>query len=186
MKKTAFVFAALMLAAVMAISLVACSMNPGGAESTSEIPKRTTVVDDPLTYTVELEGNPTTGFEWTCTVEDNSVLTLVSDNYSANLSDKNVTGSGGKYSFVFKGASAGETTVTFSYARAWERTEADETRSFLFTVDEDMSITCEELYTAAEEETDEDLSETSEEASNEEGTEISEENTNLTDENTAE
>jgi len=72
------------------------------------------------TATVELEGNPTTGFSWVYTISPEGVLREVTNKYMAHKADKGMAGSGGKFIFVFKAAAAGEAELVFSYRRVWE------------------------------------------------------------------
>ncbi|MEG0146117.1 MAG: protease inhibitor I42 family protein [Clostridia bacterium] len=80
-----------------------------------------------------LDGNPSTGFEWTCSVADDAVVCLCSDAYEAS---SDAPGSGGLYTFVFEAVAPGETSVAFHYARAWEPSEEDETLTYIAPVNE--------------------------------------------------
>jgi predicted secreted protein len=73
---------------------------------------------------VILEGNPTTGYEWTVTIPDASKGVLPQQGqavYAQQNTGTNVVGAGGAYTFTFKGATAGQTTLTFGYARPFEK-----------------------------------------------------------------
>lgn len=73
---------------------------------------------------VSLEGNPTTGFEWTYGIEG-STVEAVSDTYSSKAQAQPTTGAGGIYTFEFKAAGTGSSTINFTYARSWEKRESD-------------------------------------------------------------
>ena len=92
-------------------------------------------------YTIELEGNPTTGYTWEYTVEPDGILKEVSGEYVADETDENTAGAGGKYVYVLDGVKEGEATLEFSYVRDWEEEEEPETRVFVLTVDADGNIT---------------------------------------------
>lgn len=68
---------------------------------------------------LELLGNPTTGYAWQCESSDPSVLAPAGSLYTASPSDGRV-GTGGTYRFDFKALKAGTATVTCRYYRSWE------------------------------------------------------------------
>jgi len=70
--------------------------------------------------TVELVGNPTTGYNWDYTMSPAGVVREVSSDYIPDKTDENVAGSGGKFVFTFEAVSAGEAELVFSYFRPWE------------------------------------------------------------------
>ena len=81
------------------------------------------------TLTVELAGNPTTGYEWTLARIDAAFLRLADSSYAP---DSSAIGSGGLYAFRFEALHAGATTLGLVYRRSWEPTDADPT--FTLTV----------------------------------------------------
>lgn len=95
---------------------------------------------------VSLDGNPSTGYQWTVSIEDARVASLVSVEYVLNDYEGDIIppGTGGTYFFTFSAAGVGETPVTFTYARPWS-SEETVTEQYKLTVDEDLSITCEYL-----------------------------------------
>jgi len=74
---------------------------------------------DGKTLTAKLIGNATTGYSWTCKVDDESIVSKTSDQYVANENNGQV-GVGGIHTFVFEGAKKGSTKITFTYKRPWE------------------------------------------------------------------
>lgn len=76
---------------------------------------------------VQLDANPTTGYEWTYTI-DGTVVQATGDQYVAtNEGDEAKAGEGGTHTFNFKADGSGEATITFTYARSWEASEDDQT-----------------------------------------------------------
>jgi len=71
--------------------------------------------------TVELEGNPTTGYSWICTVAPEGIVREVSNEYIPANIGKNMVGSGGKFIFIFEAMAPGEAELNFKYLRAWEK-----------------------------------------------------------------
>lgn len=73
-------------------------------------------------FKVELESNPTTGYEWkTTTRPDAAILGLTGDEYIAPQSS--MSGAPGMHVFRFKALKAGKTNMVFGYARSWEKKE---------------------------------------------------------------
>jgi len=69
---------------------------------------------------VSLDGNYTTGFEWTYSIKDESIVSFINSNYVENPHEEGMTGVGGVYSAFFKPLKDGETTIAFIYKRNWE------------------------------------------------------------------
>ncbi|HEX9978144.1 MAG TPA: protease inhibitor I42 family protein [Acidimicrobiia bacterium] len=80
-------------------------------------------------FSIVLDGNPTTGYGWQVDGIDESVLSTTDPEYR---SDSNLIGSGGQYTFTFTGVAAGQTQVRLVYLRPWEQAEPLET--FVLTV----------------------------------------------------
>ena len=92
-------------------------------------------------FTVELEGNATTGYQWLYTADPEGIVEEVSNDFFQGDSDGSETGVGGVYVYKFKGVQEGETTLTFVYARSWEDEEPGETVTYKLSVDADGNIT---------------------------------------------
>lgn len=84
--------------------------------------------------TLELQANPTTGYQWELSAEpDAAVVRVVSDTYVAPDSD--AMGAGGTQRLVVEGVAAGSTTLELRYVRPWEADEPPaETAEFDITV----------------------------------------------------
>ena len=74
------------------------------------------------TETIELEGNPTTGYTWVYSMSPEGVVAEVSNEYIPDQTAPGVVGSGGKFVFTFEAVAAGEAELVFSYLRTWEGT----------------------------------------------------------------
>ena len=92
-------------------------------------------VDYPITFTE----NPTTGYEWTYTVSDDTVLAVADEEYAAP--DSEMAGAPGTHTWVLSGLKEGEASVIFTYARSWESAPDDPVVTMTFTVDADMNLT---------------------------------------------
>ena len=92
---------------------------------------------------IELEGNPTTGYEWTCVVKDEKIAKVESI-FKPDETTSAITGEGGTYLFTVTGLKEGNTTITCKYARSWEETANDEVRQYNVTVDKNLKVSIEE------------------------------------------
>lgn len=101
---------------------------------------------DPYTAAIDLESNPTTGYEWTYTVSREGIVEETKNEYIADEVEGDIVGAGGVHSFQFRGLKAGTVALTFRYARPWEKGEAAKVATYQITVDESLQITCEEYF----------------------------------------
>lgn len=84
---------------------------------------------------VELDANPTTGYEWTCEIQGDAVTAEGDDFVAASDGGDSKAGEGGTQTFSFKAAESGEATITFAYARSWEPTDDDKVVTLRTTVE---------------------------------------------------
>lgn len=89
--------------------------------------------------TVKLDGNPTTGYEWTYE-KAGDALVYKSDSYTSSGKAADA-GAGGVYTYTFEGAKAGTTKMTFTYARSWEQTDQDIVVEIEVTTDASGNVT---------------------------------------------
>ncbi len=81
------------------------------------------------TFTVELEGNPTTGYEWQL-AQDDARFRLINKDYAPPSTS---IGAATKERFQIEALQSGSTTLTFKYKRPWE-TEVLDTKRFQLRV----------------------------------------------------
>lgn len=93
---------------------------------------------------VSLEGNPTTGYEWSGTVSVGDAVSMTEEDWTYVPDDETGTtdGAGGTYYVTLHPEHAGQAIVSFSYARSWESTPV-ERQLWLITVEEDWTMTAE-------------------------------------------
>ncbi len=87
-------------------------------------------------FTIVLDSNATTGFQWTAqaNIVDAKVLEQTAHQYIApNTGDAPVAGMAGVEEWTFKAVNTGTTTITLSYDRPWEGGEKG-VRTFELTV----------------------------------------------------
>jgi inhibitor of cysteine peptidase len=78
---------------------------------------------------VVLKGNPTTGYTWTPSLSEQDASILEQMGEPGYVSDSNLIGAGGTYTYRFKALKAGEATLKLVYARVWESVPPLETFS---------------------------------------------------------
>jgi len=71
-------------------------------------------------FLIALAANPTTGYSWTATVSNGNVENEGSA-YQAHPAAAGMVGSGGQQIFSFEGSAKGTATITFAYARPFEK-----------------------------------------------------------------
>lgn len=76
-------------------------------------------------FAVVLEGNPSTGYTWQVSA-DEDYLELLAQEFEPH---GQAIGAGGQEVFRFRALCAGQTTITCAYRRPWDRTARD-TASF--------------------------------------------------------
>ncbi len=76
------------------------------------------------TLEVALEGNPSTGYEWTVATPAGGILKQVGT--TEFKAQSTLVGASGTYLFRFKAERKGEEELTFTYKRSWETTPQDE------------------------------------------------------------
>ena len=98
----------------------------GSVVATREQNGRRVVLETGEKLVVELDGNPTTGYQWTVAQIEPAFLRDLGSAYEA---DSSALGSGGTYTFRFEALQPGTTELVLAYRRAWETTPDDETYS---------------------------------------------------------
>lgn len=137
-------FLSILAILIISFSLVACGNsknevknnevpnNQGAIENGEKTAKEENFysVDEVNNYAIfqfiRLEENPTTGYSWQYTVADDNIAVVEDDEYVENQTPEGWTGAGGEHTYRVSGISAGETTITFKYARPWEIDKAPE------------------------------------------------------------
>ncbi len=113
--------------------------------------KPTTPTEKPGLYEVHgsvitfcLDSNPTTGYDWTAVLNGDCVE-LTREEYKQDPSEPGMAGVGGSQYYDFTAVKAGTATITFTYARSWETTDADRTVTATITVADDLTVSVTEF-----------------------------------------
>lgn len=115
----------LVLIALAALCLTAC-----GGRTTVNISRSTdtTAVDlksENETLTAALTGIPSTGYEWSYKIDDDSLIGLEKMESKEEETESGMTGTSRTDMYTFKAKADGTTKISFLYARNWEQTESD-------------------------------------------------------------
>ncbi len=70
-------------------------------------------------FLVVLDSNPTTGYSWEVSLDSNYVQ--LDDRNFASEASEGMVGAGGEETFNFTALESGNTEITFSYLRSWEK-----------------------------------------------------------------
>jgi len=81
-------------------------------------------------FAVQLESNPTTGYDWNATVSTGLVITNTS--YTQNANPRNMEGVGGNQMWIVKANTAGKQTFSAIYKQPWMPTTGNETSFVLY------------------------------------------------------
>jgi len=82
---------------------------------------------------LELDSNPTTGFAWKWTNKDSvSIVDSTGTEYIPNTPD--LTGSGGKEIWKFKGLKSGTDTIKMEYCRSWDTASTSASKNIVIKV----------------------------------------------------
>ncbi len=92
--------------------------------------------------TIELEGNPSTGYTWVHEIADDTVVTIDED--VQYLGKKGMVGAPSRFVYTIHSVKEGNTTITFEYKRPWEQERAETVRAYDVTVDGTGNITVQE------------------------------------------
>lgn len=96
-------------------------------------------------WRVELEGNPTTGYTWLYRMEPEGIVSEKASGFYQNYHESGLVGAGGTFVFDFTGEQEGTAEVIFTYSRPWESKQAEQTKVYQMTVDQDGYVMGEEV-----------------------------------------
>lgn len=92
--------------------------------------------------TIELKGNPSTGYTWEAVLSDENIVEISKD--VKYLGAKGMVGAPAMFYFTVSSVASGNTVLTLEYKRPWEQKEPLEKKIFTIDVDEKGKITMEE------------------------------------------
>ena len=73
---------------------------------------------EPCNAKIELTGNPTTGYEWTCKLEDEELISI--EEKVIYQGEGGIVGAPSLYVYELVSKKPGTTKITFCYERSWE------------------------------------------------------------------
>ena len=118
MKKQPVFITAIALSIALLLFLVACNVS-------------TATEDERITYqgkvlTAVLAENPTTGYEWSVSI-DSPTFETSKDDYVSDANPRGASGVGGTRTLEFTGVSGGTAKITLVYERSWEPNPSNQT-----------------------------------------------------------
>jgi predicted secreted protein len=85
-------------------------------------------------FTVSLPGNPSTGYTWHYSKEENSILKLKSSSFEQNKAPKGLVGVPGIFYFTFESKNKGKEEIKFIYMRSWENSNSNKINNAIVVV----------------------------------------------------
>ncbi len=119
MKKTALTITLLLLATSV---LFSCAAQETAVYSD---PTKTIFTTVGKEFTIALQANPTTGYQWT-EQHNTALLSLVSSEFKPSKQAKGTAGAGGIHYFKFKALKPGRAIIEFTYKHPQETTIGDQ------------------------------------------------------------
>lgn len=92
---------------------------------------------DQSQMSLALRSNPSTGYAWTFQNSDDNVLHLTKEAYQTS---SDAIGATGEQQYFFEARKAGEVTLHFQYARAWEQAPPLYELTYVFEVNQLLEI----------------------------------------------
>jgi len=92
--------------------------------------------------TIELKGNPSTGYTWEAVLSDENIVEVSKD--VKYLGSEGMVGAPSMFYFTVSSLSSGNTVLTLEYKRSWEEKEPLEKKVYNIAVDKKGKITMEE------------------------------------------
>ncbi len=87
---------------------------------------------------IELEGNPTTGYTWVYTVEDEALISIKeSEKY---LGKNGMVGAPSLFTYKITALKRGATKILFEYKRPWEENPPLETKVYGITIEQNGKL----------------------------------------------
>lgn len=90
------------------------------------------------TCTIELTGNPTTGYTWQYDIDNKDIVTVKED--VIYLGAENQCGAPSRFVYTINAVKEGSALITFNYSRPWESNPPAETRVYRIDVDQDKRV----------------------------------------------
>ena len=103
--------------ALLLLSVACIAGDSGGVTIDGGAAGSTVTLDEGDTLRVELEGNPTTGYEWQVSAVDDAVLLYEDSDFDA---DSDAEGSSGTVTLTFDAVGAGATLLELIERPSWE------------------------------------------------------------------
>ena len=101
--------------------------------------------EDGKQLVIALEANPTTGYDWNISFDDDTVCEVTDVHYLPDSTEEGLCGGGGIWTAKIRALKEGDTILALRYARSWEEGAAQEYFLVLST-DAEGHITAQQKY----------------------------------------
>lgn len=91
-------------------------------------------------YSIKLEGNATTGYEWNCTLSQEGIIKEIDTYYTSNEAKDGEVGTPGVWTYKFKAIKPGTVILTCDYERSFEEDSSVETKIYPLEIDKDLNV----------------------------------------------
>ena len=82
---------------------------------------------------ISIEENPTTGYIWHLKIDNDELVKIVVDEFTASNAE-GVVGAGGMHTWIIDAVDQGIVTMTIEYYRDWEPENVAETREYVINI----------------------------------------------------
>lgn len=126
----------LILSLAVAVGGCCHTDQPSPAADTERSAVETLQIPPGQICSLELEGNPSTGYSWQMRNSDPAIAEVKYQSFQNSGHKPHFVGAPGKFVWQIKGLQKGSTEVTFRYYRNWEKFDParDKERKFIISV----------------------------------------------------
>lgn len=96
-------------------------------------------------FTITFPENPSTGYSWFYTINDESLVSYISDETIA--SEVEIPGAAGQHAFTFESTGKGVSTISFESKRPWENEAVDTIEILVYKTEEKLIVEEDQIVT---------------------------------------
>lgn len=112
--------------------------------------KKVIVLEDTESDVIKLQENPSTGYAWSYSINDENIVKVLSDSYDELNTTEGIVGSSGIHTWNLKGLKEGKTLITFTLNRSWEQDNFIDKKEFIVKISKDLNVSISQKHEASE------------------------------------
>lgn len=112
--------------------------------------KKVIVLEDTESDAIKLQENPSTGYVWNYSINDENIVKVLSDSYDELNTTEGIVGSYGIHTWNLKGLNEGKTLITFTLNRSWEQDNFIDKKEFIVKISKDLNVSIYQKHEASE------------------------------------